>query len=85
MDLKSSRVIFVHGLMGDAFKTWGKDGVLWPKQLVGPALPNARIITYGYDADVFRLFSTVSTNTIFTHSRGLIKAIHRLSSDVNNQ
>jgi len=70
-------IIFVHGLMGDPYKTWEKDGVFWPKQLLGAVLPNARIITYGYDADVVRLFSAVSTNTIFAHSRGLIKAIHR--------
>jgi hypothetical protein len=71
-------IFFVHGLMGDLRNTWQKNDILWPKDLLGTKLPKARIITYGYDADVVHLFSRTSKNTIFNHSQSLVKAVHRM-------
>lgn len=67
--------------MGDAYRTWEKNGVLWPKQLLGEAFPQARIFTYGYDADVVKLFSRVGQGTIYQQSRSLIQAVHRARRD----
>lgn len=67
--------------MGDAYRTWEKKGVLWPKQLLGEAFPQARIFTYGYDADVVKLFSRVGKGTIYQQSRSLIQAVHRARRD----
>ncbi|KAH8805481.1 hypothetical protein F5884DRAFT_860088 [Xylogone sp. PMI_703] len=67
--------------MGDAFKTWEKNGILWPKEFLGKAFPEARIFTYGYDADVVKLFSQVGKSTIFQHSRSFIQAVHRVRRD----
>jgi hypothetical protein len=67
--------------MGDAYRTWEKKGVLWPKQLLGEAFPQARIFTYGYDADIVKLFSRVGKGTIYQQSRSLIQAVHRARRD----
>jgi len=43
-------VVFIHGLVGDPWRTWtNPDKVFWPKEwLVGDLSRNARIITVGY-------------------------------------
>lgn len=64
--------------MGDAFATWQKGNVTWPQGLLGAKFPNARIVTYGYDADVVRLFSRTSKSPIFDQSSEFIKAVHQL-------
>ena len=38
-------VVFVHGLHGDRIKTWSKDKVCWPRDLLKQDLPNARILS----------------------------------------
>lgn len=55
--------------------------MLWPRQLLGEAFPQARIFTYGYDGDVVKLFSRVGNGTIYQQSRSLIQAVHRARRD----
>ncbi|EFQ99028.1 LipA and NB-ARC domain-containing protein [Nannizzia gypsea CBS 118893] len=45
-------LVAVHGLNGDAFMSWKhKDtGVMWLKDLLPASLPNARIMTFGYNS-----------------------------------
>jgi hypothetical protein len=38
-------VVFVHGLHGDRIKTWSKDKICWPRDLLKEDLPNARILS----------------------------------------
>ena len=38
-------IVFVHGLGGTSQSTWTKDGVLWPRDLLGQEFPRARIMT----------------------------------------
>jgi hypothetical protein len=38
-------IVLVHGLGGNRIRTWQKDGVCWPRDLLERELPNARIIT----------------------------------------
>ena len=54
-----SSVVAIHGFNGDPFKTWThkESDVLWLRDLLPEELPNARIMTYGYNAR-FKNFTT---------------------------
>ena len=69
-------VVFVHGLNGDPQKTWTaeKSKIFWPAQLLPPILEEekARILVYGYDADVSSFTDGVSKDKIHNHAEHLI-------------
>lgn len=67
-------VIFVHGLTGNSYKTWleDKSGTYWPVHLLTKSVPEARIMTFGYDADVGKFLSPVSQNNLNDHALSLI-------------
>jgi protein SERAC1 len=49
--LKLSSIIAIHGLDGHPQKSWtAPNGTLWLRDLLPEKLPQARILTYGYDA-----------------------------------
>ena len=72
-------VVFVHGLNGDPKHTWtSKAGnVFWPKDLLPSFVSdqNARILVYGYDADIVsfaRKDAGVTKDKIHNHAERLI-------------
>ena len=61
-----------------------ESGVLWLRDLLPRQFPNARILTFGYDADTVNL-SEVSHLTLNNHGTSLIVELLRLrgSLEVN--
>ncbi|KAH7061760.1 hypothetical protein BKA63DRAFT_194159 [Paraphoma chrysanthemicola] len=60
-------IVAVHGLNGHCEKTWtAGNGVNWLHDL-----PNARILSWGYDANTHSS-SRVSTQYLYDHGRGLV-------------
>lgn len=67
-------IVFLHGLTGHREKTWTAEGATepWPKLLLASDIPNARILAYGYDADVVRWTRPVGQNTVREHAQNLV-------------
>lgn len=55
--------MLLHGLRGDIEKTWTKDGVIWPKDLLPLDVPESRIFLFGYDTSIAQKDPTRVANT----------------------
>lgn len=66
-------ICFIHGLTGNRESTWTAQGQTapWPKTLLPPKLETARILTYGYDADIMRK-SVAGANRLIDHATNLL-------------
>jgi len=82
-------VVFIHGLTGNRDQTWTAQGAVapWPKVMLPKKLPRARILTFGYDANVADWRAMVSKNRIGDHSRNFLAALatYREESDTNSR
>ena len=70
----------MHGLRGDKIDTWRCNevpGFVWPRDLLREDVSNARIITYGYDANVMNFFSSTSQSSIHQHAINLLEDLQR--------
>ena len=78
-------IVFVHGLTGDREKTWmAKNAIApWPQTLLPLKVPNARVLTFGYDAYVADWRGMVSKNRIGNHSWKLLTALATYREDDN--
>jgi hypothetical protein len=69
-------IVAVHGLNGHAFETWTteKSRVFWlgNEQMLPRALRNARILTFGYNANVTSLFGSTSSDRVLQHAQNLV-------------
>ncbi|KAF1355298.1 hypothetical protein BDV97DRAFT_277421, partial [Delphinella strobiligena] len=68
-----SSICFIHGLTGDRSSTWThkesqKAKVFWP-QILARTISKARVMTYGYDADVMNFFDTTNGNGLRGYGR----------------
>ncbi|GME58491.1 ribonuclease p/mrp subunit [Neofusicoccum parvum] len=68
-------VWLVHGLRGDAIKTWSKGDVCWPRDLLPQEISNIRVFSWGYDSDVANWSGSVSQASIFGHGENLLRDI----------
>lgn len=67
-------IVFVHGITGDSRATWldSKSGTFWPETLLGNDILDARIFSFGYDADVSSFWGHVSKNRLREHAQALL-------------
>ncbi|SPO04650.1 uncharacterized protein DNG_07335 [Cephalotrichum gorgonifer] len=78
-------IIFIHGLTGDAFRTWWHtSGTYWPTDMLPKDLPRSRILSFGYDADVTKLIGAVGQGTLRSHALTLLAEISALRSTEKN-
>ena len=93
-------IVAIHGLNGDAYKTWThqKSGNLWLRDQLPRDLPGARIYTYGYPSHLLfskskaqirdyasKLLSCLSTARVGQKGRPLIFIAHSLGGIVCKQ
>lgn len=77
-------LVFIHGLTGDRERTWKYgDAEPWPATLLPTTLPEARVLTFGYDAYVTDVGGVVSKNRVSHHAMNLVAALatYRASND----
>lgn len=76
-------IVFVHGLRGSRLGTWtSSDGkVCWPLDFLGKDIPNARIITWGYDSSIANFFKPASQESIFNHGDTLMSDLSQLRGE----
>ena len=70
-------ICFVHGVNGGNISTWTMKDKCWPRDLLPSDIPNARILSYGYDAKIvgFWTKAKVSHNSVEMHAANLIGAL----------
>lgn len=61
----------------------GRASVFWPRDLLGKheSCSRARVMTYGYDSDIFRLVDTVNFTTISSHGEALLNRVAAVRAD----
>lgn len=78
-------IVFVHSLTGNRELMWIAKGAAacWLELFLINDLPEARIITYGYDADVVNFWSMASQNTIGGQVQKLLSSLANLRDSTN--
>ncbi|PVF91289.1 hypothetical protein CPB86DRAFT_719725, partial [Serendipita vermifera] len=73
-------IVAIHGLDGHRERSWtAANGTMWLKDLLPLDIPNARILTYGYDSDT-RRFTYTSTQSIFHHAETFVADLTQVRS-----
>ena len=71
----ATSIIAVHGLLGHAITTWTHETshVMWLQTLLSVAMPMSRIMSYGYDANIYKSKSILH---IMDNAEDLLLEIH---------
>jgi hypothetical protein len=79
-------IIFVHGLTGDSYNTWLQptSGIYWPVQLLSKDISDARIMAFGYDADVTKFLGPVGQNNLRDHASNLLAELAARRAEDNS-
>lgn len=67
-------IVFLHGITGRPDKTFfdAKTDTYWPVHILSRDIPNARLFSFGYDADVAKFVEPTGKNTIEDHASDLV-------------
>ena len=70
-------IVFVHGLTGNAYNTWlHKDtNTHWPSALLKQDISDARVLSFGYDADIVGFWDPASNSRLSNHAEKLVGAL----------
>ncbi|KAJ5239506.1 hypothetical protein N7468_004125, partial [Penicillium chermesinum] len=69
-------IVFVHGLNGNPKDSWtSKSGCFWPADLLPEVLGSARILSYGYNANVTAFTDGASRDSIVSHAETLASTL----------
>ncbi|KAI1462466.1 hypothetical protein F4805DRAFT_474391 [Annulohypoxylon moriforme] len=90
-------IVFVHGLNGGRTSTWTSESdndnpnqVFWPRDLLPSKCPNARILSFGYNASALHFYPIFGPKhsppamTISNHSSALLDNLASLRSQTNS-
>ncbi|KAI9695703.1 MAG: hypothetical protein M1820_008466 [Bogoriella megaspora] len=80
-------VVFVHGLAGNAYDTWydKKSETHWPTDFVKNDLPAARLIAYGYRADVGHFWGGAAQAKLTDHASNMNGYLVGLREDTDTE
>ena len=68
-------ICFIHGVYGGNVSTWTSENSCWPCDLLPSDIPDARIISFGYDASLMDFWAPVSENSVEKHALNLVAAL----------
>jgi hypothetical protein len=75
-------IVFVHGFGGHRIDTWTLDGFCWPQEYLKSKLERARIISFGYEADVRQLLPQSSNPDVLSDSASkLLSSLAKLRAN----
>lgn len=76
----------VHGLTGSSSETWlhKPTDLHWPTDLLSKDIDDARILAFGYDADVVNFWNPVSQNRISNHAGNLLGDLSNLREETGS-
>jgi len=66
-------IIAIHGLNGDREETWSTGGVNWLREFLPDDVPNARILSYGYNSRTHG--SRFQSQSLYEYGKSFLDAL----------
>src|SRR3981189_2808041 len=71
----SRSIVLVHGIGGHREGSWtAPNGICWPRDLLPKEVPQARILTYGYDSRT-QSSEPITHQTLYGHGTSLVSSL----------